>query len=137
VERGREEREKYMMDLFICAQDIQCITFGLVKDQTLFCEKTFDVPPENYLASLHAFLSEQSVSLSDVKRLFVVSGPGSFTASRVSVVMATAIVFARNIPIIPIENPDRHSLAELVKNALLSPEHLFVVPTYDRPPNIT
>lgn len=125
------------MDLFLSAQDIQFITFGLVRDQTLFCEKTFDVPPENYLASLQVFLSEQSVSLFDVKRLLVVNGPGSFTASRVSVVIANTIAFTQNIPIIPIENPDRRPLIELVKTVFQSPEHTFVVPAYDRPPNIT
>lgn len=125
------------MDLFLSAQDIQFITFGLVKDQTLFCEKTVDASPENYLVSLHAFLLEQSVSVSDIKRLFVVNGPGSFTASRVSVVIANTVAFVQKIPVVPIENPKRLSIEELLPMVAILPEHMFVIPAYDRPPNIT
>ena len=125
------------MDLFICAQDIQFITFGLVKDQTLLCEKTFEVPPEKYLASLDDFLHEQQVSSADVSRILIVNGPGSFTASRVSVVLANTFAFVRKIPVIPIENPKRLSIEELLPMVAILPEHAFVIPAYDRPPNIT
>ena len=134
---GAGEGQEKNMDLFFSAQDIQCITFGLVKDQTLFCEKTFDVPPENYLASLHTFLLEQSLSVSDIKRVFVVNGPGSFTASRVSVVIANTIAFTQQIGMVSIENPDRRPMRELMETVLQSKEQTFVVPAYDRPPNIT
>lgn len=129
--------KKIFMDLFICAQDIQCITFGLVKDQTLFCEKTFEVSPEKYLASLDQFLSEQKMSSADISRILIVSGPGSFTASRVSVVVANAFAFVHKIPMVPIENPDRRSMSELLSDFTMIPEQSFVVPAYDRPPNIT
>lgn len=125
------------MDLFICAQDIQCITFGLVKDQTLFCEKVFDVPPENYLASLDRFLSEQHVAPVDVSRMLIVNGPGSFTASRVSVVIANTFAFVRQIPVCSLENPERKSLTELLPIFETLPKQAFAVPAYDRPPNIT
>lgn len=125
------------MDLFICAQDIQFITFGLVKDRTLFCEKTFDAPPEKYLVSLQLFLDEQQVSSADISRILIVNGPGSFTASRVSVVLANTFAFVRSIPVVPIENPERKSMKELLPIFLTQPEHVFVIPAYDRPPNIT
>ncbi|MCX6715342.1 MAG: hypothetical protein NTX72_06040 [Candidatus Uhrbacteria bacterium] len=125
------------MDLFICAQDIQFITFGLVKDRTLFCEKAFEVPPEKYLFSLDVFLSEQHVAPVDVSRILIVNGPGSFTASRVSVVMANSFAFVQQIPMCSIENPERRSLAELLPILERRPDQAFVVPAYDRPPNIT
>lgn len=125
------------MDLFICAQDIQFITFGLVKNQTLFCEKTFEVPPEKYLASLDAFLHEQQMSSVDVSRILIVNGPGSFTASRVSVVIANTFAFVRKIPVVAIENKERLSIEKLLPMLATLPEHTFVIPAYDRPPNIT
>lgn len=125
------------MDLFISAQDIRCITFGLVRDQTLFCERTYKVPPEKYLASLDCFLVEQQLSSLSIMRILIVNGPGSFTASRVSVVLANTFAFVRDIPMISIENPNCLSMKELLRIDVRRPEHTFVVPTYDRPPNIT
>ncbi|OGL61981.1 hypothetical protein A3C09_01480 [Candidatus Uhrbacteria bacterium RIFCSPHIGHO2_02_FULL_47_44] len=135
------------MDLFLCAQDIQFITFGLVSHPTptlpsgrgggLRIEKTFEVPPEKYLASFDAFLREQQVLPEHISRLLVVNGPGSFTASRVSVVIANTFAFVRKIPVIPVENPDRLPIEKLLPILQTLPEHIFVTPAYDRPPNIT
>lgn len=125
------------MELFISAQDIQRITFGLVQDQALFFEKTFEAAPEQYLLSLDTFLSEQKLSSTDVSRIMIVNGPGSFTASRVSVTIANTLAFARSIPIVSFENPDRLSLTELLMQIGSREEQVFAVPAYDRPPNIT
>lgn len=125
------------MDLFLCAQDIQFVRLGLVVGEKVVAEKTVDVPPEQYLRSLDTFLTEQNVALHDIQRLMVVTGPGSFTASRVSVTMANTIAYVQGIPMIAIENPDRKSLTELIPLIAHAPEHRFVVPVYDRPPHIT
>ena len=125
------------MDLFICAQDIQFVTFGLIQDQTLFFEKTFEVPPEKYLLSLNQFLIEQNKSPEEIKRIMIVNGPGSFTASRVSVSIANTFAFVHGIPMFPIENPGRLSLTSLMALLKKIPEHAFVIPAYDRAPNIT
>lgn len=125
------------MDLFLCAQDIQFITFGLVKDGVCFHEQALDASPEQYLNLLNRFFSEQKMSSSDIKRIIVVNGPGSFTASRVSVTIANTFAFVHQIPLVALENPDRLSCAELILRVQEFPEHAFVVPVYDRPPHIT
>lgn len=119
------------------AQDIQFVTFGLIKDQTMFFEKTFEVPPEKYLASLNQFLVEQKKSPAEIQRILIVNGPGSFTASRVSVTIANTFAFVHQIPMMPIENPNRLSIGELIPLMNQIPKHVFVIPAYDRPPNIT
>jgi len=125
------------MDLFLSAQDIQFVTFGFLKDGQIVAEKTFNVSPERYLFSLHSFFEESAVRPEDINRILVVNGPGSFTASRVSVTLANAFAFAKELPVIAVENPNRLSLSELLPTIALLPEHAFVVPVYDRPPNIT
>ncbi len=125
------------MTLVISAQDIQSATFGLVKDQALFCEESFAIPPEQYLSSLDTFLRAQNVAPGDITSVFVVNGPGSFTASRVSVVLANTVAFVQNCPVRTIANPDRMPLSELVLSFLNLPDQVFAVPSYDRPPNIT
>jgi tRNA A37 threonylcarbamoyladenosine modification protein TsaB len=125
------------MELFVCAQDIQSITFGLVRDQEVLFEKTYDASPEHYLFSLEQFFSEQKMSPADVSRILVVTGPGSFTASRVSVTMVNTFAFVHSVPVVSFENSERLSLAELLSQKRAQGESVFAVPTYDRPPNIT
>lgn len=125
------------MDLFLRAQDIQFLTVGLVKDGRIIAEQTVEVPPEQYLYSVDQFLRAHSVSPEHIHRILVVNGPGSFTASRISVTLANTLAFVHHIPMVALENPERLSMQELLSDANRFSEHAFVVPVYDRPPNIT
>ena len=127
------------MDLFIAAQDIGSITLGLVDGASIVCEETHAVSPEAYLQTLNAFLEKNSVETSSIHRLLVVPGPGSFTASRVSVTIANTIAFVWNIPVVSLPNPQKLSLNDLIAQRSIKKEdeHPFTAPVYDRPPNIT
>ncbi len=127
------------MDLFIAAQDIGSIMLGLVEGESILCEETHAVSPEAYLQTLNTFLETHSVDPSSIQRLLVVPGPGSFTASRVSVTIANAIAFVWNIPVISFPNPQKLPLNDLIAQRSLKKEdeHPFTAPVYDRPPNIT
>jgi hypothetical protein len=128
------------MTLVIAAQDIKGISLGLVKDGKL--EKRTDLvgEPDRYLSLVDATLKEWGMTVADVTRLVVVTGPGAFTASRVSVTLANAIAFARRIPLVPVANPAKLSLEQLIVSKEFSsaePIDGFAIPVYDRPPHIT
>ena len=120
--------------------DISEITLGLLKDGGLTCEETHQAQPEAYLREINSFLSAHEISLDELEAVAVVTGPGSFTASRVSVTIANTIGFTKSIPIIPIENKEKKSLSEIVKQIDLNAVPnvgSFALPVYDRPPGIT
>lgn len=129
-----------MTALCVSAQDLKEIFFGIWKDGRFIMETVASVPPEEYLLALDGTLKEWNMSLGDIDAVMVVTGPGSFTSSRVSVVMANVIAFAREIRIFGVENPKRFCLSELAKTidwTARFPASRYAVPVYDRPPHIT
>jgi hypothetical protein len=129
-----------MTALLVCGQDIRSLSLGLVVDGRLERESLAAVPPERYLACVAETLAEWNTDVSDLGAVAVVSGPGSFTSSRVSTTIANAIAFARNIPVVAVENPERGDMRSLVAAIDLSVAPVsgrFAVPVYDRPPHVT
>ena len=124
------------MKLVLSAQDIKEITFGLMDERGLREERTVATQPEGYLAALKDTLDQWKISLSELTGMIVVTGPGSFTASRVSTTIANGLAFARGFCVVGIENPDRLPLTELLKQMPVE-ETTYVLPAYDRPPEIT
>ncbi len=127
------------MDFLIAAQDIGVMSLGLLNDRGELTEETFPIAPEQYLQTIHLFLEKYHVLFEDIKRILVVPGPGSFTASRVSVTIANTIAFTHKIPMVSLPNVEKYSLQELCVRFLQSDqqETVFVTPLYDRPPMIT
>lgn len=128
------------MDLFLQAQDIHFITVGLVTDGQLIRKTVFSVPPELYLKSVNDFLQEQHILFFDLKRIIVVNGPGSFTASRISVMIGNTLSFALNIPIFGVSNPNNLSSADVLQKLFSEPlpeAKYGITPVYNRPPRIT
>lgn len=124
------------MKLGICAQDINSITFWLVSNAEEEYEKTVEVQPEGYLQALDQTLKEWKITSADLSEILVVTGPGSFTASRVSTTIANGLAFAQGISIRGIENAEHLSLRNLLSQ--VSSEQLaYVLPSYDRPAEIT
>lgn len=129
-----------MRVLGIEAQDIRFITLGLKTDEGIIEEVKKETEPDAHMRAIHTFLLEHDLSPSDLDAVFVVTGPGSFTASRVSTTIANAISFTQRIPILSAENPDRRPLRSFLEALTLpafgaSPQ--FAAPTYDQPPRIT
>ena len=128
------------MDLFLQAQDIHSITIGFVCADRLNTKKVYLVSPERYLKSVKDFFAEQHISFSQIKRIFIVSGPGSFTASRISVMIGNTLSFVWNIPIFGVSNPNNLSSEDLLQKLFSEPLRAAVcgvAPVYDRPPRIT
>lgn len=124
------------MKLVIAAQDIAAITLGLVEGGSVKEEKTIQASPEGYLAALDQTLREWSVTPADIEMVIVVTGPGSFTASRVSTTLANGLGFAWGVPVIGIENPTHLALHQL-DLSVLQTSICSAIPTYGRPPEIT
>lgn len=129
-----------MVVLLICGQDIRSLSLGLVQNGALAHDLVMAASPETYLSLVASTLAQWGVSLEDLGAVAVVSGPGSFTSSRVSTVIANGIAFARSIPVLAIGNDLRRNLHEIVADtdfSALPAIAQFAVPTYDRPPHIT
>ncbi len=131
------------MILLISAQDIKRISLGLADKGALVREVEVTCPPERYLEAVSEALETWKIDPhADLSAIAVVTGPGAFTSSRVSTVIANAVAFAADLPVIPVENPDNHGLRELaahlpIPQAVGEGVQAFAQPTYNRPPNIT
>lgn len=127
-----------MKSLLVCSQDLHALNLGLVEDGVLLQQKDFFVEPDGFLGAVTAALRAWGIAPAQLERVAVVTGPGSFTSSRVSVTLANGLAFALGIPVVGLANPERLGLAELAKMALSSAGGgSFVRPLYDRPPHIT
>ena len=132
-----------MNTLCVSAQDIKWIEFAWVQNGALETYARFDGMPESYLSGLNTTLRDWGRRVADADRLFVVTGPGSFTANRVSVTILNTLTFVYKLPIAGLKNADHTPLNELIEEYDLdaldyrSGEEGIVVPAYDRPPGIT
>ncbi|HLD20899.1 MAG TPA: hypothetical protein VJB64_02285 [Patescibacteria group bacterium] len=124
------------MKLVICAQDIQSITFGLVTDAGEAYEAMIETQPEGYLQALDQTLKEWKIALTDLSEILVVTGPGSFTASRMSTTIGNGLAFVQGIPIRGIENVEHLPWRDLLLQ-VSTEQQTHVLPSYDRPPEIT
>ncbi|MBI5793472.1 hypothetical protein HZA87_00065 [Candidatus Uhrbacteria bacterium] len=125
------------MELAILAQNMDSLTLAIVENHKIVRERVACILPEQYLKTIHETMHRWEVPLGELTGVLVVTGPGSFTASRVSTTIANAIAFARSLPIRGIENPKRLSLKELLYSMPIQDPAAFALPTYNRPPNIT
>lgn len=126
------------MILFLMAQDIHSITFGLIEEAITKDVQTVQTQPERYLKCLAEWLNHTSVRLENINGIVAVLGPGSFTSCRMSLMIANTIAFTQQISIIPLENPRRLVAEELFGSCAWQTiaSQPFVMPVYDRPPNI-
>ncbi len=128
------------MILFLSAQDLHSIWLGLIGNSTLVVLENHAASPEQYLSTLDQFLSHHRLSAQELEGICLVTGPGSFTSSRVSLTIANTLQFVHQIPLFTLENPDHLSPRELLlATGLGNPvtpgdfAHVF----YERPPHIT
>ncbi len=125
------------MLLVLSAQDIHRLEVVVMDGERVRHEAVVETPPEGFLSTVNALVNSWNMAWKDFTRVAVVSGPGSFTSTRVIVTIANGMAFGRNIPIVSVENPDRKPLVELVPDMLSATPNGFVAPVYDRPPHIT
>ncbi|MBI4598738.1 hypothetical protein HY734_00905 [Candidatus Uhrbacteria bacterium] len=129
------------MRLLLCAQDIHSLEVGLVGADGWKSGRRFTTRPEEVLARVEEFLDTEGTSWKEIDGVGVVTGPGSFTSTRIAVTLANGIAFARSIPVKGMENPKRKELRDLYgTDPWAEPwkgDASFAVPVYDRPPHIT
>ncbi|MFA6132192.1 MAG: hypothetical protein WC702_04015 [Patescibacteria group bacterium] len=130
------------MILFLAAQDITRMEAGLLDSEgRLLSFQEFTVAPEGYLATTAEFLHDHLVSPEALEKIVVVSGPGSFTSTRIIVTIANALAFAKKLLVIGVENAARQGGEEMIRTSgaiwVKQKTEGFVTPVYDRPPHIT
>lgn len=85
--------------------------------------------------TIQSFLAEQQTNTRELTGLIVFSGAGSFTGLRIGATVANAMAYAHTLPIASGEGADW--IADGFEKLKLAKSGDYVVPTYDREPNIT
>ena len=128
------------MILFLCAQDLGFFWLGLIKDQSFVVLEKIYGSPEDILKNLDEFIITNNIDINKLDGISIVSGPGSFTASRLSLMIANGLRFTKSIPIFVLENPAKLDPGTLIKENGIGKQlsdNAYVVPAYDRPPHVT
>ncbi len=129
------------MILFLCAQDLHRFWIGLIRDGgSVKVMEEQAAPPERYLSVIDHFLKSQEVTLDQLSGISLVTGPGSFTSTRVSLTIANALHFGKKIPLYVQQNPERLHPEQLLKQQGIGealPCESYASAAYDRPAHIT
>jgi tRNA threonylcarbamoyladenosine biosynthesis protein TsaB len=124
------------MLLFLDATDFQNIHLALVSDAGVRETTTELSHRESFktLALVEQFLKKEKVALSEITKLVVCAGPGSFTGIRVGVALGEGLHAALGVPLTVItKNKVPTDLTKLLK---LAPRKQFT-PDYGGEPQIT
>lgn len=76
----------------------------------------------------------------DIKKIYVVTGPGAFSHLRTGIAIANAFLFVLQTPIYGIETDAFPSTLEEVKRVIMytkKQKQSFLIPLYGKEPNIT
>ena len=128
------------MILFIDTSDFNALTLVLISDTAGNAKvKTFQSAVkfnENYKTNelLQKFLLHEKVKITDLKKIIVCTGPGSFTGIRVGVSMAQALGFGLRIPVVAI--PKSKIPKDIQKLPFVKGGQNLVM-NYGQKPNIT
>lgn len=132
------------MILIINTADEGYIEIALVESGELVSNERVDGKyhqSEKLLTTIVNTLGQLGKTISDIKGISVVSGPGGFTAIRVGVATANALAYAMGIPVIGISLNDFSNIQEMIDLSLekIATAQLgsIVMPEYGREPNIT
>ena len=90
------------MTLFYIDTTSSFLYTGIVKDNNLLIEKKENLGKDLsvYTVSIVSdMFMEVNINPSDIDKIIVVNGPGSFTGIRIGVTLAKILAWARNIPI--------------------------------------
>jgi tRNA threonylcarbamoyladenosine biosynthesis protein TsaB len=88
-----------------------------IKDKEYTVRRSTLGHAEWVLPSIQKLLKRSNKSLQDLSAIVVLTGPGSFTGTRVGVTIANALSWALGIPVFGISNDRAASLKEAVSRA--------------------
>ena len=95
---------------------------------------------EKLLVAIQAVLKQAACGFNDLKKIFVVSGPGGFSSTRIGVTVANTLAFALRIPVYGVPLTEGHAAENMIKKQSarsVQPRNRFVKPIYNTPPSIT
>jgi tRNA A37 threonylcarbamoyladenosine modification protein TsaB len=125
------------MILFIDTASFEEVRFALVGKQIK--ERSYALPhskPSETIKLLAKFLGK--TKLEGVEKIYVVSGPGSFSGIRVGLAIAQAFAFAKQVPAYALTKEQiPQSLAKLTELKKLKKVTASFDPEYGAAPNIT
>lgn len=126
-----------MFTLFVRSQDIHFFEIGLGQDNLLLQQKREELPPERLLFGIIQALEQWHVLEAQIEKIVIVTGPGSCTASRVSVTIANTFAYAHRLPLVAISADPQESLIQIWTRALLEQTQTIALPVYTQKPHIT
>ena len=85
--------------------------------------------------TIHKFLDDNQTTSSELTGLIVFTGAGSFTGLRIGATVMNALAYAQTIPIVAGEGEDW--IQDGLKKLATAKPGKYIIPTYDREPNIT
>ena len=88
---------------------------GVVESENLVCERKirFDKDLSTMaLATIVDMLNENGIKPTDISKIILVNGPGSFTGCRIGITIAKTYAWALNIPITTITSLEAMALSE-------------------------
>ena len=107
-----------MITLFIDTSGAD-VSIAIVKEKQILSRITKTIPNQHSIYTVDFVdkcLKEAKLKPTDIKKIMVVTGPGSFTGVRIGVTIAKVYAYLQNIPIIPISS---------LKMRALSSEHNY------------
>jgi tRNA threonylcarbamoyladenosine biosynthesis protein TsaB len=118
------------MILYINTSKTDLIEVKLILDNKIIKES---ISHENLRQSelLLKMIDKVVSNLKKLKAIYVVSGPGAFSALRIGVSTANALAWSLHIPVMELEADQDISQVKILK------EFKSVVPKYGKEPNIT
>lgn len=112
--------------------------FYLYVDGVKHSEKTWQADRQlakGLLSELEVFLSDQNITLQDVKGLFAYEGPGSFTGLRIGLTVMNTASYALSVPIVGSRGENWQS--EAVERLMSGMNDEVVLPFYGAEARIT
>lgn len=93
------------MNLFINTCSDQLI-LALIEDSIIdeIREENNNTLSDKIMVLLNDLINRNNIKISEIQKIFIVTGPGSFTGIRIGLTIAKIISFSFNIPLIQISN---------------------------------
>lgn len=111
-----------MISLFLDSSDKRII-ISILKDLEIIKEIIEDNDnnlSKRFLPLIDSALTDTDLTLQDINKIFIVTGPGSFTGVRIGVDIAKVMAYSLNIEIIPISELELLSTTDTKKDFVVS-----------------
>lgn len=111
-----------MISLFLDTS-LKKLVIYLVKDNEILFSKILETNNDHskYLVPLiNEALTSNNLKTSDVNKVFVVNGPGSFTGTRIGVTVGKTFAYSNNIKVIPVSSLKQYIFNESNKDYYVS-----------------